>query len=239
MARFEKSRWADEKFSRNYRDEAEIYLPFRRQFMAMAASFFGHFQAARAGAARVLDLGCGDGLFMAELCRSFSPAEATLVDGSASMLEAAQKRLGTRENMHYVRASFQELLTFDPIDGDFHFIYSSLAIHHLPLAEKERLYAYIYGHLAPGGCFAHYDVVLPPSDKLDKWYLSLWRQWIREHPAAAGREKLLGIPDQYKGNPDNAPDSLEAQLAALVEIGFHDVDCYGKWGIFALFGGSR
>ena len=238
MAQFEKSRWADDDFARNFRDEAEIYLPFRRQFMAMATSFYGHFLAP-ASAARVLDLGCGDGLFMAELSRSFPPAQATLVDGSAAMLAAAQKRLGIRENIHYLLASFQELLSHDPITTDFDFIHSSLAIHHLPLAEKKRLYAYIYRHLAPGGCFVHHDVVLPPSDKLEKWYLSVWRQWIREHPDAARREKLLNIPDQYKGNPDNVPDTLAAQLAALQEIGFHDVDCYGKWGIFALFGGSR
>ena len=238
MAKFEKSRWADDDFSRNYRDEAEIYLPFRRQFMAMATSFYGHFTAPDR-AVRVLDLGCGDGLFMAELSRSFSPAAATLVDGSAAMLEAAQKRLGIRENIHYIRASFQELLSHDPVTTDFDFIYSSLAMHHLPLAEKKSLYAYIYGHLAPGGFFVHHDAVLPPSDKLEKWYLSLWRQWISEHPATASREKLLGIPVQYKGNPDNMPDTLNVQLAALEEIGFHDVDCYGKWGIFALFGGRR
>ena len=32
------------------------------------------------------------------------------------------------------------------------------------------------------------------------------------------REKLLGIPEQYKGNPDNIPDTLEFQLEVLEKI---------------------
>ena len=51
--------------------------------------------------------------------------------------------------------------------------------------------------------------------------------------------KLLGIPDQYKENPDNIPDTLESQLHALTAIGFQDVDCHFKYGIFSLFGGRK
>lgn len=52
-------------------------------------------------------------------------------------------------------------------------------------------------------------------------------------------EKLLGIPDQYKGNPDNIPETLGSQLQALEQIGFKEVDCYFKHGIFSLFGGFK
>jgi tRNA (cmo5U34)-methyltransferase len=74
---------------------------------------------------------------------------------------------------------------------------------------------------------------------LEKWYLSLWRQWIAEHREKERREDLLGIPDQYKRNPDNTPDTLESQLEALQSIGFKEVDCYYKYGIFCLFGGRK
>jgi tRNA (cmo5U34)-methyltransferase len=50
---------------------------------------------------------------------------------------------------------------------------------------------------------------------------------------------LLGIPDKYKANPDNIPDTLESQLEVLKDIGFEDVDCYCKYGIFSMFGGSK
>ncbi len=238
MSKFEKSRWADSEFSQNYRDEANIYLPFRSKFIEIAKSLYANFISSRTEA-KVLDLGCGDGLFIQELLKSFSPASVTLVDGSNEMLDAAKKRLGKNTNLNFIRASFQDLLAEKPLNENFDFIYSSLAIHHLPFEEKKRLYAYIHKLLSPEGCFVHYDVVVPPSRKIEKWYLSLWRQWINEHPAKEQRGKLLGIPEQYKGNSDNMPDTLESQLQALSEIGFKEVDCFFKYGIFSLFGGFK
>ena len=136
-------------------------------------------------------------------------------------------------------ASFQQLLTNDPLDESFDFVYSSFAIHHLAFTEKKELYAYIHKRLSPGGCFVHNDVVCPPFDELEDWYLSLWRQWIEEHPAKERREDFLGVPEQYKSSPDEMPDTLESQQEALKDVGFRNVDCYFKYGIFCLFGGSK
>ncbi|MCJ7616792.1 MAG: SAM-dependent methyltransferase, partial [Desulfobacterales bacterium] len=99
--------------------------------------------------------------------------------------------------------------------------------------------AYIYDHLSLEGYFVHYDVILPPTKALEKWYLSLWKQWIKEHPNYSNREKLLGITEQYRGNPDNTPDTLKSQMEALETVGFQNVDCFLKYGIFSLFGGSK
>jgi len=238
MAKFEKSRWADSQFSKNYRDDADIYLPFRHQFVEITILFYKHFLSHKAGN-KILDLGCGDGLFIQELLKSYSPEEVVLVDGSQEMLNAAKGRLKDHPNIRYLQGSFQELLAKDPLPKDFDFIYSSLAIHHLSFEEKKDLYAYVFNHLSSGGYFVHYDVVLPPSDGLEKWYLSLWKQWIKEHLAYEDRKELLSITEQYKGNPDNTPDTLESQMEAMKKIGFKNVDCFFKYGIFALFGGDK
>ena len=168
MSKFEESRWANSEFSQNYRDEADMYLPLRSLFIEVTKSLYGHFIAAKSEA-RVLDLGCGDGLFIQELLKTFSPASVTLVDGSAAMLEAAQKRLANHTNAHFIKASFQDLLAGELLNETFDFIYSSLAIHHLPSAEKKLLYSYIHKLLSLGGCFVHYDIVLPPSGEIEKW----------------------------------------------------------------------
>ena len=238
MSEFEESRWADSRFSQNYRDEAKIYLPYRQQFIETVLSLYAYFIDAKTET-RVLDLGCGDGLFIQELLKTFSPSSVTLVDGSNEMLEAAKKRLGEKTNLNFIQASFQNLLTGELLNQDFDFVYSALAIHHLPLEEKKQLYTYIYKLLSPSGCFVHYDVVVPPSGKIENWFLSLWRQWIKEYPDKEMSEKLLGIPDQYKGNADNIPDTLGSQLQVLKQIGFTEVDCYFKHGIFSLFGGFK
>lgn len=238
MPQFEDTQWADLKWSRSYRDNADIYLPFRSQCIEITKSFYRHFVSQNAEA-RILDLGCGDGLFVQELLKSFAPAEVRLIDGSSDMLEAAKQRLGNRENLTYRQASFQQLLTHDPLDESFDFVHSSFAIHHLHFIEKKRFYAYIHEHLSPAGCFVHNDVVCPSFDELENWYLTLWRQWIEEHPARERREDFLSVPQKYKDSPDEFPDTLESQLGALKDVGFHNVDCYFKYGIFCLFGGSK
>lgn len=238
MTKFEKSHWADTEFSQNYRDDAGIFLPFRYQFFVIAKSLYGYFIDPKFEG-RILDLGCGDGLFVHELLQSFTPKSVTLVDGSAEMLNAAKKRLGNNAKINFMKATFQDVLTKKLLSGSFDFIYSSLAIHHLPFEEKKLLYCTIHKLLSPGGCFIHYDVVMPTSEKIEKWFLTEWREWIHRHPDKERSKRLLSIPEGYKENQDNIPDTLESQLQALEHIGFKEVDCFFKYGIFSLFGGFK
>jgi tRNA (cmo5U34)-methyltransferase len=238
MSEFEKSRWYDSQFTQDYRDDANIYLPFRSKFIEVIKSFFKFFISPKQEI-MVLDLGCGDGLFIQELLRSFKVKEVVMIDGSREMLAAAKERLDDHAGLNFIRANFQELQANDPLDQKFDFIFSSLAIHHLTLDEKTGIYGYIYNHLTPSGHFLNYDIVLSPGAGLEDWCMSLWRQWIVEHPDKNGAEKLIHIPDQYKANSDNIPDRLGTQLNVLKKIGFQNVDCFLKYGAFSLFGGSR
>ncbi len=241
MPDFDTSLWADSSFSEKYRDEADAYLPLRHLFIETTKSLYVDVNADNS-AVKVLDLGCGDGLIAAELCDSFSPALVTLVDGSAEMLGAARKRLRNCVKTGFVQSSFQDLIegVVEVSPGEkYDFIFSSLAIHHLSFGEKQELFLWIYNRLSDNGTFIHYDVVASPSDNIEKWYLQLWKQWIKKHPETETGSKLLDIPEQYKANPDNRPDTLKVQMDTMEKIGFKDVDCYLKWGIFALFGGRK
>ncbi len=231
---YEDSRWADSEFSKNYRTYADAIIQERRKLIAVLGSFYGHFMGGRTKP-HLLDLGCGDGTLTRLLMDAHPGIRATLVDGSRDMLDKAGELLKGRGEVSLVLASFQELLDGGPALGEFGFIFSSLAIHHLDTERKSALYNYAYEHLEPGGYFVNIDVVLPPSDSLEAWYLGIWRDWIK----AAGGPEEYDVPSQYKGNPDNLPDSLESQLDMLEAAGFTDVDCYYKHGIFAVFGGGR
>lgn len=238
MTKFEDSRWTDSQFVYNYQDDAGIYLPFRKQFFETARFVF-EISVSHRPEIRVLDLGCGDGLFVKELLRAFNVSQVVMVDGSDEMLDKAMRQIEDHRCVKFVRASFQKLLQDDPLECQFDFIFSSLAIHHINLAQKAEFYKYCHKHLKPGGCFINYDVVLPPTDGVESLYLSLWHQWIVSHPDKIGARALRGIPDQYKANSDNIPDKLDTQLEILRKAGFRDVDCFFKYGIFSLFGGCK
>jgi tRNA (cmo5U34)-methyltransferase len=118
-------------------------------------------------------------------------------------------------------------------------LYLFLAIHHLN--GKKRTFGKMYTLLDHGGYFLNIDVVLAPAPGLEQWYLSLWKDWIDE------RRWDLGIADDrfgdvirhYKESEENKPDRLKDQMDALEQIGFRDVDCYYKNGIFSMFGGRK
>jgi tRNA (cmo5U34)-methyltransferase len=238
VSSFDNSHWSNSSFAQEYSDQADNYLPERYRLVEITQSLYRHLVRGEQPR-RILDLGCGDGLMLQELLKVDAGIDATLVDGSQEMLQAAGKRLAHFEKKHLIHASFQDLLARDPLQSTFAFILSSLAIHHLVMAEKESLFEYVHDHLDPGGFFLNIDVVLSPTDALEEWYLALWQEWIDAHSANPQKASLLPVPQQYKDNLDNVPDPLLPQLKALERIGFRNVDCYYKYGVFAMFGGSK
>lgn len=240
MTEFEKSNWAKPEFSQGYRDNADIFIVERKRMLAILQSFYVHF-VKNGYQKTVLDLGCGDGIVTTTIADSDPSISATLVDGSPDMLKKAREKLAGLKDARFMLASFEHLLQQDSIGGYYDFIASSLAIHHLPLAEKTALIRYAYEHLKPGGHLVNIDVVLAPSDPLEQWYLILWREWIQEQKRALKLEgdQFEDVIEGYKNNKDNKPDTLSSQLDALRSAGFQEVDCYYKYGIFTMFGGRK
>jgi tRNA (cmo5U34)-methyltransferase len=240
MTEFDRSNWAKSEFSQAYRDNADVFIVERRRMLSILQSFYIYF--IKDGSPKnMLDLGCGDGIITAAIADTDPMVSATLVDGSSDMLKKSDERLTELKNTRYVCASFQDILRRDKVSDTFNFIASSLAIHHLSMDDKRAIFKYAHDHLKTGGYFVNIDVVLAPSVKLEQWYLSLWREWIDERKRHLGLkgEQFESVIDGYKDNKDNNPDTLKDQLNALRTVGFRDVDCYFKFGIFTMFGGLR
>ncbi len=239
MSEFEKSEWAQKGHAQAFLENADIYILERRRLFQILRSFYRHFLDKNR--TKVLDLGCGDGALTRELLKEDEQIQATLVDGSPEMLENARERLQSFENMHFINRTFQELLKNDAVlDDDFDLVVSSLAIHHLHREEKRSLFEYIHNHLQTGGYFLNLDTVKAPTPELEGWYRIFWSEWIRENQTKLDiTERFDHIPEQYKNNPDNHPDTIDEQLDALKSVGFGQVDCYYKYGIFAIFGGRK
>lgn len=239
MTEFEQSRWVRPDFAQDYRDNADVFIVERQRLLAIVQSFYQRF-VKDGRPKRVLDLGCGDGIVTATLAAADPALSATLVDGSPEMLARAEERLRGLAGARFVQASFEEL-TAEAVGSDYDFIISSLAIHHLPMAGKAALFELIHSRLKPGACFVNIDVILAPTDRLEQWYLTLWQEWVNERKRRLGitDERFDDITRQYKEAGENKPDTLHEQLAVLTAIGFQEVDCYYKYGIFTIFGGRR
>jgi len=240
MTEFNDLQWAKPEYTQEYRDSADVYIVERKRLLEILKSFYKHFNSNKRNSS-ILDLGCGDGIIIDELLKIDNSIEATLIDGSEDMLNRAKDRLKDFKNVHFIRASFQELLNKTTLLQNYDFIVSSLAIHHLTMEEKTVLFRTIYSHLKVDGYFLNIDVVLAPSDALEQWYLLLWKQWIDERKSFLGIEggHYEDIVWKYKDNADNKPDVLTAQLNLLQAIGFKDVDCFYKYGIFTMYGGKK
>ncbi|MBI5640579.1 MAG: class I SAM-dependent methyltransferase [Nitrospirae bacterium] len=240
MTDFIKTNWAKTEFSQNYLEKADIYIVERRRMFSILRSFVSHFLSS-SGNKRLLDLGCGDGILTEELLQVDGSLSATLLDGSDDMLAKARRRLVKFGEFRYVKASFQELLEKDFLAEKYDLAVSSMAIHHLTLNEKVMLFNKIRALLKDGGYFVNIDVVLPPTEALDQWYMKLWQEWMDNKKSSLGLEDepSENIIKRYKDLGENRPDTLEDQLRALNELGFSEVDCFYKYGIFTIFGGKR
>jgi len=240
MTEFDMSRWAEKDFAFKYLEEADIRIVERRRLLDILKSFFKYFLRDRPQN-RVLDLGCGDGILVYELLTLYDSISATLIDGSEDMLNKAREQLAGFKNMRFIRASFQQLLNIDIQLPDYDLIISSLAIHHLTSTGKRSLFSFIFSHLVDGGYFVNIDVILPPTDSLEKWYVQLWREWMIEKETELNLESSHEwvIHSCLQSEHHSRLDMLTYQLNALKDTGFREVDCFYKYGIFAMYGGRK
>lgn len=240
MSEFEESKWKNKQSALEFIENADMYILERQRLFAIMKSLYKHFLADNNQTVKVLELGCGDGRVTHELLKVDANLEGTLIDGSSEMIENAKNRLKSYPGLKFIQTTFQELINSNSLSENFDFVVSSLAIHHLQEDEKKVLFEYVYNHLNSDGFFLNIDVVRAPTESLEKWYLKLWKEWIMENEIKTNQlESFQNIPDQYKNNPDNNPDTLENQLKLLKFTGFNNVDCYYKYGIFSVYGGQK
>ena len=241
MSDFDQSNWANAAFSREYLDNADHFIPDRSYLFHILRSFYRAFVAPPEGTpVRICDLGCGDGILTHQLLPAVASVEATLVDGSTEMLEAAKRRLNGRPGVRFVQRGFDELIADSSALGQFHFIISSFAIHHVGREARRALFATAFRHLESGGCFMNIEAVLPDHAGFTEWYYQLWQEWIAKHGQAHGLgDKFQDVPAKARQNPDNQYSPLGDQLADLTGAGFSDVECHYKNGIFTVYTGRK
>ncbi len=224
-----------------YVDSADIVVIERRRFMKVLLDLYRYRFGNKSGLA-LLDIGCGDGA-LSKYIQLKSPENTFyLLDGSYKMLEKAKQNI-QGPNVFYIHQTFEDYISAKADEAYYDFIYSANAIHHLDLSDKSKLYRKIFQELKEGGLFINIDPVLPSSELSEQWQFDMWRDWMNEALLNSGlRDQVREYDDfplQYKMKTENKPSSLFDQLQALNEAGFENVDCFYKYSIFAIFGGTK
>ncbi len=176
---------------------------------------------------RVLDIGCGTGLFSALILTRYPNAELTLIDLSDQMLGMARQRFAGHANIRYILGDY----TRHDWQGDnFDLVISALSIHHLPAQNKAALYKTVYTLLPPGGIFINTDQALSPSPAIETMHSNLWRQSVEQSGLPPDQ-----IAKAYERVLCDNPSTMEEQLQWLREAGFPHADCIYKYYHFTVF----
>ncbi len=169
-------------------------------------------------AARILDVGSGDGRLLALAKADRPKTDFVALDFSPAMLEALHRKFDSDARVKIVTHDFSNPL---PPLGQFDAVISSFAIHHVRHERKRSLYGEILECLVPGGVFLNLEHVSSPTEQLHLQFLT-----------------AFGITPE-KEDPSNKLLDVEQQLVWLREIGYVDVDCHWKWRELALLAGLK
>ena len=125
-----------------------------------------------------VELGIGEGWLSEAILERFPPARVLGLDGSPTMLRAAEERLRPYADRFEARQfRLEDRSWLERVGSEARCFVSSLVIHHLDAEGKQTLYHDLHARLSPGGAVLIADLVAPRSER-ERRYLA--RQWDAE-----------------------------------------------------------
>lgn len=106
------------------------------------------------GTPAVLDLGCGTGAVTSAVLERVPGARVRAVDPAPQMRQVSQRRFASDERVEVLPGTGTDL---PAREGEFDFVVSNLAIHHIPRALKEACAGEVARVLKPGGKLVYGD----------------------------------------------------------------------------------
>ena len=179
----------------------------------------------------VLDLGGGTGALSAAVLDALPGVRVTVLDVDVEMLDEARRRLARFAD----RVSFHEGSFLDPLPAA-DAVVAGLALHHVhDLQAKTTLYRAIHDTLSPGGVLLNLDAAVTEDARLNALVFDRMAARMGDHgisDAEAHRHfAAWADEDRYF--------SLDAELSALREAGFDEVECFWRRGLSAVTCGLR
>jgi tRNA (cmo5U34)-methyltransferase len=183
-------------------------------------------QALAPADARVLDLGAGTGALSTAVLEGLPGVRITLLDVDRDMLAEARRRLEPFGD----RVAFLERSFLEPLpDADA--VIASLALHHVhDLEAKTELYARIRDALTPGGVMLNLDAAVSEGARLNQLVFDRMAERMGDHGITDGeaRRHFAAWAQEDRYFP------LDAELRAMRDAGFEEVECVWRRGLSAV-----
>jgi tRNA (cmo5U34)-methyltransferase len=179
----------------------------------------------------VLDLGGGTGGLASAVLEALPGVRVTILDIDPDMLREAQRRLARFAD----RVAFRPGTFLDPLPAA-DAVVASLALHHVhDLQSKTLLYRAIHDTLSPGGVLLNLDAAVTEGARLNALVFDRMAARMAAHGITDGeaRGHFAAWADEDRYFP------LDAELNALREAGFDEVECFWRRGLSAITCGLR
>jgi tRNA (cmo5U34)-methyltransferase len=183
-------------------------------------------QALAPADARVLDLGAGTGALSTAVLEGLPGVRITLLDVDRDMLAEARRRLEPFGD----RVAFLERSFLEPLPAADAVI-ASLALHHVhDLEAKTELYARIRDSLTPGGVMLNLDAAVSEGARLNQLVFDRMAERMGDHGITDGeaRRHFAAWAQEDRYFP------LDAELRAMRDAGFEEVECVWRRGLSAV-----
>lgn len=200
------------------------------------------------GDALAMEICCGAGELTASMLARFPTLRVLALDGSESMLEATCAAAGTTaDRLQTGLIDIAETGWRVPPEP-LHAVVSSLAIHHLDGAGKQRLFADIHAALRPGGVFVMADLIEPATAAGrrvagDAWDAETRRRALDTDGTLDGYERFQSEDWNYYRLPGPDPVDRPSSVADLFDwmraAGFAGVDLHWMKAGHVIMSGLR
>ncbi|HTU88158.1 MAG TPA: class I SAM-dependent methyltransferase [Solirubrobacteraceae bacterium] len=209
--------------ARGYDAQIRRFIPYYDDMLATGVEVLA---ALAPAGGDVLDLGGGTGALSAAVLEKLPGVRVTVLDVDRDMLGEARRRLSG----YGERVAFKEGSFLDPLPrADA--VVASLALHHVhDLQAKTELYRAIHDALSPAGVLLNLDAAVSQDTRLNALVFDRWAQRMSDHGItdSQARGHFAAWSDEDRYFP------LEAELGALREAGFDEVECFWRRGASAI-----
>ena len=230
--------WSEDT-SNQFVDHGDYFVPEREAQIEIICSLIPDSRYPH-----VVELCCGEGLLSAALLARHADIIIHAYDGSPTMLAKTAERLDEFPDRYTTREIDIAATEWRRFPWPVRAFVSSLAVHHLDGAGKQKLFADLAAALAPGGALVIADLIEPETERGRDVAARDWDHAVRSRSLELDgdlkafeffRDDVWNYYSDPSPDPIDQPSALLDQLKWLEDAGLENADVHWLKAGHAIF----